>query len=176
VTLTALRVRPVPVVEPRPAVRVVPDDVDDAGGPGRPVQEALPLDVPDLAGPGPAAALGAASVTLTASAGHACGPRGWAVQFTQAALEVVAGLRPPTQLLRWTTEEVQVALQRRHALALRAGERPRRLRVRSVHVSTPVDGVAEVAAIVGDGVRYRAFAFRMEGYDERWRVTAIDLG
>ena len=89
---------------------------------------------------------------------------------------MVAGLRPPSQLLRWTSEEVHAALQRRHALAQRSGGHPRRSRVRSVHVSRPVEGVAEVAAVVADGARCRAVAFRMEGRDERWQVTALDLG
>jgi hypothetical protein len=156
--MTALRVRPVPVVEPRPAVRIVPDEPC----PAWPTQEVLPLDLgePVLAGPVPR---------------PEPGPRGWALQFAQVAVEVVAGLRPPGQLLRWTSEEVQAALQRRHALALRAAGQPRRSRVRSVHVSTPVEGVAEVAAVVGDGVRCRAVAFRMEGRDERWQVTALHL-
>jgi hypothetical protein len=157
---SVLRVRPVPVVEPRPALRVVPDQEACAAWP---MQEALPLELDDgaLAGPPP----------------HATsGPRGWALRFTQVALEVAAGLRPPGQLVRWTSDEVQAALQRRHALALRAAARPRRSRVRSVHVSTPVEGVAEVAAVVGDGVRCRAVAFRMEGRNERWQVTALDLG
>ncbi|MGZ4625813.1 MAG: Rv3235 family protein [Kineosporiaceae bacterium] len=98
------------------------------------------------------------------------------MQFTQAAVEVVTGLRPPAQLMGWTSDDVRDALQRRHALALRPGARPRRYRVRSVHVSTPVEGVAEVAAVVEDGARYRAVAFRMEGRERRWLVTAIDFG
>jgi Family of unknown function (DUF6459) len=157
---TMLRVRPVPVVEPQPAMSVLPDGAGDAPGP---LQEALPLELAErvLARP-----------TLPSEPG----PWGWAMQFTQVALEVIAGLRPPGQLLRWTSEEVQSALQRRHALALRTGGQPRRSRVRSVHVSTPVEGVAEVAAVVGDGVRCKAVAFRMEGGHEHWQVTVLDLG
>jgi hypothetical protein len=157
---TVLRVRPVPVVEPRPALRVLPEDAAEATWP---LQDALPLELaePPLADPAPR---------------PEPGPRGWALQFTQVVLEVIAGLRPPGQVLRWTSEEVQAALHRRHALALRAGGHPPRSRVRSVHVSIPLAGVAEVAAVVGDGVRCRAVAFRMEGHDERWQVTALDLG
>jgi hypothetical protein len=157
---TVLRVRPVPVVEPRPALRVVPDDTAHVFWP---TQEVLPLE---LGEPAPAAPPPRPEP----------GPRGWALRFTQVTLEVVAGLRPPGQLLRWTSEEVQAVLQRRHALALRAGAPPRRSRVRSVHLCTPAEGVAEVAAVVGDGERARALAFRMEGHDERWQVTALDLG
>jgi hypothetical protein len=159
-TTTALRVRPVPVVEPRPALRVLPDDEGDGTWP---LQEMLPLELDERPLPDPQPT-------------REPGSKGWALQFTQVALEVVAGLRPPGQLLRWTSEEVQGALQRRYALALRVGAHRRRSRVRSVHLASPVEGVVEVAAVVGDGVRCRAIAFRMEGRAERWQVTALDLG
>ena len=159
--LPELRVRPVPVVEPRPALRVVPAVEPPAAG----VQQALlPLDLvlPPRRSPGLPA--------------MAPAPRGFALRFTQAALEVTAGLRPPAQLQAWTSQTVHATLQHRHAAVLRSGARSRRCRVRSVHVATPSDGVAEVAAVVGDGVRCRAMAFRMEGRNERWRVTALQLG
>lgn len=159
-TTPSLRVRPIPVLEPRPALRVLPDD-DPTPAPWW-SQEALPLELEGpLVAPPPQRQPGLL--------------RGWALRFTQVALDVVAGMRPPRQLVRWTSQDVQSALQRRHALALRAGPAGRRLRVRSVHVSIPLDGVAEVAAVVGDGVRYRAVAFRMEGRDGRWQVTALDM-
>lgn len=159
-TSSALRVRPVPVVEPHPALSVVPDVEPPAAG----VQQALPLELalPPRRSPG---------LPATTPA-----PRGFALRFTQAALEVTAGLRPPAQLQAWTSDEVHATLQHRHAAVLRSGRRSRHCRVRSVHVSTPVHGVAEVAAVVGDGVRCRAVAFRMEGRNERWRVTALQLG
>jgi hypothetical protein len=159
--LPALRVRPVPVVEPHPALRVVPDAEPAAAGPQ---QAVLPLELvlPPRREPGLPPAAPA--------------PRGFALRFTQAALEVVAGLRPPAQLQPWTSEDVHATLQHRHATAARSGGRPRRCRVRSVHVATPVEGVAEVAAVIADGPRCRAVAFRMEGRDERWRVTALHVG
>ena len=48
--------------------------------------------------------------------------------------------------------------------------------VRSVHVSEPVDGVAEVCAIVQQGPRCRAIALRLEGIDGRWQCTALHIG
>ena len=193
--MSALRVRPVPVVEPRPALSLVPDDTDADAVPGRPVQEALPIDPPVTAvAAGPARGtpdrdrdLAAADLCgadappaagpLVGGAGAgASGARGWAVRFAQVALEVLAGLRPPAQLVRWTSDEAQAALQSRHPVAARPGARPRQCRIRSLHVSVPVEGVAEVAVVVADGLRYRAMAFRMEGRDRHWLVTAIDLG
>ena len=155
-----LRARPVPVLEPRPALRVVPDEPAEGDAP---LQEALPLELDGPVLPPPPALGGPAART-------------WALRFTQVAVEVTAGLRPPAQVARWTSEAVQESLHRRHAHALRSAAPPRRSRVRSVHICVPAEGVAEVAAVVGDGVRCRAVAFRMEGGDERWQVTALDVG
>jgi Family of unknown function (DUF6459) len=48
--------------------------------------------------------------------------------------------------------------------------------VRSVHVSEPVDGIAEVCAIVQQGPRCRTIALRLEGIDGRWQCTALQIG
>jgi hypothetical protein len=48
--------------------------------------------------------------------------------------------------------------------------------VRSVRVSEPTDGVAEVCAIVQQGPRCRAIALRLEGIDGRWQCTALQIG
>jgi Family of unknown function (DUF6459) len=163
------RLRPVPVVEPRAASRVAVEGDDERDGVLRPSPQQAVLAFP-VPFPGPSPAL-----AVEVPGGRA-GAHAWALHFTQAALEVVAGLRTPAQLVRWTSPDVQVALRRRHALARRAGARPPRSTVRSVHVTQPARGVAEVAAVVTDGVRHRALAFRMEGTTSRWRVTALELG
>jgi len=56
-----------------------------------------------------------------------------------------------------------------------AGRRPWARSVRSVHVSEPTDGVAEVTAVVDRGSRCAALALRMQGLDGRWLITALDL-
>jgi len=48
--------------------------------------------------------------------------------------------------------------------------------VRSLHVSAPADGVAEVAALVRRDARSTALALRLEGLDGRWQCTALELG
>ncbi|MDT4937825.1 MAG: hypothetical protein QOG80_1496 [Pseudonocardiales bacterium] len=107
-------------------------------------------------------------------------PRPWAGRLVQAVVEVTAGVRPLTQLVRWTTSEVYESMQLRasHAHAsVRVGELDRWAEVvRSVHVSEPVDGVAEVCAIVQQGPRCRAIALRLEGIDGRWQCTALHIG
>jgi hypothetical protein len=52
----------------------------------------------------------------------------------------------------------------------------RRLIVRSVHVSEPDDGVAEVCAVFGTPNRCYAMAMRLEGMDGRWRATQLIWG
>jgi Family of unknown function (DUF6459) len=104
-------------------------------------------------------------------------PRTWAGRVVQAIVEVLAGVRPATQLVRWTTEEVYEQISSR-VLAVHGVEpdgRPRGV-VRSLHVSEPADGVAEVCALVRRGARSTAVALRLEGMDGRWQCTAIELG
>ena len=103
-------------------------------------------------------------------------PRGWAGQFTQALVEVLAGDRPLSQLIRWTSGPVydDVVAMLPAAGRHRAGEA--RGVVRSVHVSRPGDGVAEVAVLVRRGARSTAVALRLEGLDGRWQCTALEVG
>jgi len=102
-------------------------------------------------------------------------PHGWAARLVQALIEVLAGDRPVGQLVRWTSTEVYDEVS---ALTLPRGSGGRTSRgiVRSVHVSEPVDGVAEVAALVRRGRRTNAIALRLEGLDGRWQCTALELG
>lgn len=103
--------------------------------------------------------------------------RSWAGRFVQAVVEVLAGDRPVGQLVRWTSTEVYDDLATRVAALSRrqAGAQPRAV-VGSVHVAVPVDGVAEVAALVRRGARSAAVAVRLEGLDGRWQCTALHLG
>jgi hypothetical protein len=160
----ALRLRPIPVAEPRPARGVLPPPDGDPPG-----QAVLPL-----------AAAGVASRVVQpwrpARPPGLPDPVEWAGQAARVALEVATGLRPPAQLVRWSTQPVLAALTRRHALAQRGGGRPARAAVRSLRVCEPAPAVAEVAAVVTDGTRVRALAFRMEGEGERWRISAFELG
>lgn len=111
-------------------------------------------------------------------------PREWAGHIAQALVEVMSGSRPAPQLLRWTVPEVYAVVARRAAVSARraAGEGRRgappagRAVVRSVRVCEPADGVAEASAVVVDGGRVRALAFRLVGLDGRWRVEALQVG
>lgn len=108
-------------------------------------------------------------------------PRLWAGRLVQALVEVTSGVRPAAQLVRWTTTDVYAALQRRIVRSELLGQRApgaRRLGaiVRSIHVDEPAEGVAEVCAVVQHGMRCRAIALRLEGFDGRWQCTALQVG
>lgn len=90
-------------------------------------------------------------------------------------LEAMAGRRPLLQVQPLTTTRVFAALS--------AGRRPRwcaesrtPLLVGRVHVSEPVDGVAEINAVARRDGRAHAVAARLEGLDGRWRCTALQIG
>lgn len=104
-------------------------------------------------------------------------PREWAGHLAQALVEVMGGVRPAPQVLRWTTPEVYAVVARRAAVSARRGLPPaRRTVVRSLRVCEPADGVAEASAVVVDGGRVRALALRLVGLDGRWRVEALQVG
>ncbi|WP_232679458.1 Rv3235 family protein [Nocardioides sp. R-C-SC26] len=110
----------------------------------------------------------------------------WALRFGQAAVEIVGGDRPISQLVRWMTPTVLRDLDRRAVLVARAGAhqpgqqrvQPVRARVRSAHASFPDTDVAEVALHVSYAERSRALAARFERRRDRaglrWVCTALD--
>jgi hypothetical protein len=107
----------------------------------------------------------------------------WARRFAQAAVEIVGGDRPPTQLLRWTSRTVYADLERRAVLVARAGGhtpgaarvQPVTPRVRSIHTSFVAPHVVEASAHVAYGHRSRAVAARFELRKNRWICTALEF-
>jgi Family of unknown function (DUF6459) len=120
-----------------------------------------------------------------------CDPLPWSRQLARGIAEVLVGTRPARQLSAWLTEDSHATLRRsawrRRVRArvesgrtgtARAGT-PRqssRIMVRSVHLSEPRDGVAEISAHLWIDGRGTAVALRAEGRDGRWICTAIDIG
>lgn len=104
-------------------------------------------------------------------------PLTWSRGLAQVVVEVLAGLRPASQLLRWTTTLVHEQIRR---LAVQPSPDHRRTTrrpvVRSVRVCEPADGVAEVSAVVCGQRRTEALALRLEGGDGRWRLTVLQVG
>jgi hypothetical protein len=107
----------------------------------------------------------------------------WARRFIQAAVEIVGGDRPMSQLLRWTLPEVYDDLRRRTMLVARAGGhqpglarvQPVQPRVLSVHTCFVRADAVEAAVHVRYGQRSRALAARFERIGQRWVCSALDF-
>jgi hypothetical protein len=99
----------------------------------------------------------------------------WAPRLVQGLIEVLNGLRPAPQLVRWTSAEVYTAVRHQLRRTSALGTRPSRLLVRSVRSFEPEEGIAEVTAVIQIGPRVRALALRIEALANRWQCTALHL-
>lgn len=107
----------------------------------------------------------------------------WSCRFVQAAVEIVGGDRPPSQLVRWATSEVYADLVRRAQLVGRAGGhqpgqarvQPVRPKVAGVRTCFVATGVVEAGLRVRYGERSRAVAARFERRQDRWVCTALEF-
>ena len=107
----------------------------------------------------------------------------WSRRYAQAAVEIVGGDRPVTQLLRWSSRDVYLDLERRAQLVARAGRhqpgqgrvQPVRPKVVGVHTCFLSRQVVEASVHVRYGERSRALAARFENTDQRWRCTALEF-
>jgi hypothetical protein len=107
----------------------------------------------------------------------------WARRYAQAAVEIVGGDRPVSQLLRWSSRDVYQDLHRRALLVARAGQhrpgqgrvQPVRPQVRGVHTCFLSRRTVEVSVHVRYGPRSRAIAARFEMRADRWQCTALEF-
>ena len=108
----------------------------------------------------------------------------WASRYLQAAVEIVGGDRPVSQLLRWSSREVYEDLHRRAQLVARAGRhhagqgrvQPVRPRVVGLHTCFLSRSRVEVSAHIRYGERSRAVAARfVRTTDQRWCCTALEF-
>lgn len=98
----------------------------------------------------------------------------FAQALVQHLLEVLAGVRPLSQLQRDTSIEVYDGLERvLTSRPRRGGPRPDGRAVRSVRVQHRPGGIAEVSATVRRGNRYGALALRLEVVRGAWRCTEL---
>lgn len=191
--------RPAGPASTRPYLAPVPDSeppfdpVDTTlspagGGVGRPARTTAAGDGPTVRPPEPdrAGPAGHRSVTCDAvptwsadrgvglrrrTATHPPDAMRAAQVFATALVEVLGGRRPVGQLRIHAAPPVFAALVNRTTSALGTP-----VQLMSMRVCQPADGVAEVGATVRCGPRARAIAFRLEGVDGRWRVTALEIG
>ena len=103
-------------------------------------------------------------------------PAAWARSIIQATLEALHGIRAPGQLRRWYAPRVHAALAARAACVTRVLATPPTIVVRSVRTAVVGAGRIEASGVVEVSGRCRAVALRMQTYDGRWRVTALEIG
>lgn len=108
-------------------------------------------------------------------------PRPLLENLTRCVIEVLAGARELDQIARWVTDDVYRHLLKRVVLSTRArraigkpATRPL-FTLSSPTLCEPRDGVIEAVIIVHGRARTRAVAIRLEGLDQRWRATAINV-
>lgn len=82
----------------------------------------------------------------------------WPSQFAQVLTETLAGSRPASQIVPWTTEQTRRRINQLGPL-LATAQQPR---LRRVIVTSPSTDVLEMAIVVGIGPRVRAVAVRLE--------------
>lgn len=104
----------------------------------------------------------------------------WSRRYLQAAVDIVCGGHPVSQVARWSVPGVYSELTHRARLVASAagptGARPRVPQVRTVHVSFVTDAAAEVCAQVRYGARSRAIAARFEHRRGKWVCSALQFG
>ena len=94
-----------------------------------------------------------------------------ATMLARGLIEALSGVRPLEQLRAHCAPEIFAGLE---DLPMVPGPGlPALLSVRSCE---PGDGVAEVTAVFRRAGRVRALAFRLQGLDGRWRMTALQVG
>lgn len=161
----------VPVIRPAPRREPPFDDelVDAAPGLGR-FDQRLPFE--------PAAAPPAAWQPRPPRPRSLPEPGPWGRRLLIGMIETAAGHRPLHQLAALLSPAVCKGLGVEFD---RAGRRNAphwlcRATVRSMRVSEPATGVAEVCATVEVGPRVRAIAIRLDEFQGRWRCTRLQLG
>lgn len=107
----------------------------------------------------------------------------WSRRYAQAAVEIVGGDRPVTQLLRWSSSAVYEDLSRRALLVARAGAhqpgagrvQPVRPKVVGARTCFVTADIVEAGIHVRYGGRSRAVAARFELRRDRWVCTALEF-
>lgn len=104
----------------------------------------------------------------------------------QAAVEILGGTRPASQLARWTTPDVVDRFEQRAAMLRLVQEQyrdrsslfeiHRAPRVRRVRVCSPAPECYEACLVIEESVRARAVALRIERINRQWRVVHLEVG
>jgi Family of unknown function (DUF6459) len=105
-------------------------------------------------------------------------PSPWGRRLLIGLIETAGGHRPLHQLAAMVSPSVGRGLGAEFDRAAQTGVRHwlHRATIRSLRVTEPATGVAEVCATVEAGARVRAIAMRLEEQHGRWRCTRLQLG
>lgn len=93
----------------------------------------------------------------------------WALKYAVSVLEIWAGKRSAAQLARWTHRNLYSKLVTDTGSIAEIG------RVRKLHMTEPLDGIAESVLTVRYGDRLRSLIMRFEGVDQKWVCTELNL-
>jgi hypothetical protein len=105
-------------------------------------------------------------------------PASWGRRLLVGLIETAAGRRPLHQLAGLLSPSVSRGIGADFERAAQAGTPHwlHRATVRSLRVSEPAIGVAELCATLETGRRVRALALRLERHHGRWCCTRLQLG
>jgi hypothetical protein len=93
----------------------------------------------------------------------------WITTFAISTVEIWAGRRQPTQLAHRCHRVIFNELLRKVGSVKKIG------RIKSIHISEPLDGICEAVVIIDFGLRIQALSIRCEGVDGRWLCTSLKL-
>ena len=168
-----------------PATRDAAEAGRDSSGQA-PESARLRAETAKAAGSPEAAAAAAAAAAASPQASHASAgmTAAWPRQFAQALVEILAGSRSPSQLVRWTTDRARRQIDLLTPL-FAADQRPR---IKRIMTSRPTSRTVEMTVIVSSGPRTRALAMRFEhaparpaapgrpARPARWLCTELEAG
>ena len=103
------------------------------------------------------------------SASQLPGLHRWITIFAISTIEVWAGRRQPAQLLQRCHRVVFNELLRKVGSVKAIG------RIKSIHITEPLDGICEAVVIINFSERVQALSIRCEGVDGRWLCTSLKL-
>lgn len=143
----------------RPALTLVPS-----------LQQPLELETEELVAP-PAPATWAA-----VAAEELPDAQAWATTLAQVVVEALQGRRGVSQLIRWVDERVLAEVTLRVRQRRAAGRSSQPAACVSIRVQHPAPRRAEVTATISYGDNVAAIALRLEGCQQRWLCTALEIG
>ncbi len=93
----------------------------------------------------------------------------FASKFAQSVLEIWAGKRPASQLIKWCDSTVYQELQTAIGYQKEVGK------FRNIYIHEPLDGLCESTVTVRFKDRLRSMTLRFEGVDHKWVCTNLEL-